>query len=356
MAKKKRKYDRVIGIDLGNGFVKIRALNKKTGEQYVLSLPSAWAYKEEVGDDIHNTSLKLDTFYINDVPYVWGEDIPELKDIVNTYGHENRYKTEAFKIMAKIAMAKVVDDLEIKADENIFICTGVPSGESNTDVEKDIIEAFMGENGGFHEVDVNKNEYRFKVAHVEVLSQAVSAVIARYLDEDGYVGDEEYESIKVGVIDIGAGTMDFDIVDRLRRLKGWHSVPKGFRTVYVHVRKAINGKYANHPVSDYKLIKYLESNVYKPSKRMDEVNFKEEKERGITELVVAMQQAIMEKWNDQTDMDEILLIGASAKEFEDRISDIVTGVTIPKNADTINAEGNYRWGMYLAYVAESDDE
>lgn len=356
MAKKKKEYDWVIGIDLGNGFVKIRCLNKKTGEKYLVTLPSAWAYKKDVGDDIQNPSLKLDTYYIKDVAYVWGEDIKLLKDIKNTYGHDNRYKTEAFKIMAKIAMAKVVDDLDIKATEKILLVTGVPSGESNTEREKDIAEAFIGDKEGLHEVDVNENEHIFKIAHVEVLSQAVSAVIARYLDEDGYVGDSDYEEDKVGIIDIGAGTMDFDVVDRLRRLKGWHSEPKGFRTVYEYIRVPINRKYPNHPVSDYKLIDCLNSNEYKPSKRKEAVNFEEEKNNAINELVVVMQQSIMEKWNDQTDMDEVLLIGASAREFKDKISNILTGITIPENADSINAEGYYRWGMYLAYVAERDED
>ena len=70
--KVKKKFDRVIGMDLGNGMVKIRSLNLKNGQPYTLVLPSAWAYKKDVGDMVHNKQLDLDTFQLDGVDYVWG--------------------------------------------------------------------------------------------------------------------------------------------------------------------------------------------------------------------------------------------------------------------------------------------
>jgi plasmid segregation protein ParM len=344
--KKKKKFDRVIAIDLGNGMVKIRSLDLKTGKPYKLVLPCAWAYKKDVGDKLHVKELKLDTFYIDDVEYVWGEDISELGSKVKVgYGLENRYKSEPFKIMTKIALAKVVDDLDIQPTEKIYLVTGVPSGETKTDRENEITLAFLGDNGGVHEIDVNVNERFFRVAHVEVMSQPVATVIGRYLDEDGYVGDEEYESLKVGIIDVGGGTTDLDIVDKLQRQKNYTSIPKGFSDVYRSIKEVIKHEHPSHDVTDFKLLDCLETKTYKPNKRYQEIDFSDAMEAGIREVSVDIQQAILSQWKDQTDMDEILLIGGSAKEFEPKLSNIVRGLTIPENHHTSNVEGYYRWGV-----------
>jgi plasmid segregation protein ParM len=343
--KKKKKFDRVLGIDLGNGMVKVRSVDKK-GNDYILILPCAWAYKHDVGDKIHSKEFSLDTFYIDDVEYVWGEDIAKLGSKVKVaLGHDGRYKSEPYKIMAKIAMAKAVNDLGIEPTEKIYLVTGVPSAETKTEREVEITKAFLGDNGGIHEVDVNTDEHLFRIAHVEVMSQPVATVIGRYLDEEGYVGDEDYEDLKVGVIDIGGGTTDLDIVDKLQRQKGYRSVPKGFSDVYRSIKVAIKEKYPSHDVTDYELLECLEAKEYKPSRRKDAVDFSKEMDAGIREVVVDIQQTILTSWKDQTDIDEILLIGASAKIFEDKLADVVTGLTIPHNHHISNVEGYYRWGM-----------
>ncbi|MEX3625053.1 ParM/StbA family protein, partial [Viridibacillus arvi] len=296
--------------------------------------------------------LKLESFFIDDVEYVWGEDISKLESSVikQASGHDGRYKSEPYKIMAKIAMAKVVNDLDIQPTDKIYLVTGVPSQETRTERENEIELAFYGENGGIHEVDVvnedGATERMFRIAHVDVMSQPVATVIGRYLDEEGYIGDEDYEDMKVGVIDIGGGTTDLDIVSRLQRLEDCRkSIPKGFSDVYKPIRNVIKEEYPSHDVSDYELLDCLKEKKYKPSRRAEEVDFKSAMESGIREVVVDIQQAILNSWKDQTGMDEILLIGASAKEFEADLSNVVSGVTIPENHSVSNVEGYFRWGM-----------
>lgn len=349
VVKKKRKFDRVLAIDLGNGMVKIRSVDKK-GNVYIVVLPCAWAYKKDVGSKLTEKEYDLETFYIDDVEYVWGKDIAKLgSNIKVAHGHDGRYKSEPYKIMAKIAMAKAVNDLEIAPTEKIYLSTGVPSQETNTERENDIQLAFLGEKGGLHEVDVvNKkgaSELLFRIAHVEVMSQPVATVIGRYLDEEGYVGDDEYADLKVGVIDIGGGTTDIDIVNKLQRMKNYASIPKGFSDVYSSIRDVIKAEYPSHDVTDYELLECLKEKKYKPSRREKEIDFSKAMDNGIKEVVVDIQTAILSKWKDQTDMDEILLIGASANEFEDKLSNVVTGLTIPENHDVSNVEGYFRWGM-----------
>lgn len=356
--KKKRSFDRVVAIDLGNGLVKIRSIDSN-GKKYLLSLPCAWAYKKDLGDKLHSKEFDLDTYTINDVEYIWGKDIAELdgSKLKVAIGHDNRYKSELYKIMAKIAMAKVAYDLDIKPTEKIYLVTGVPSGETNTLRENEIQVAFLGDKEGgneLHEVEVNNQPHLFRIAHVEVMSQPVATVIGKYLDEDGYVADDEYEKLKVGVIDIGGGTTDLDIVDCLQRQGNYTSIPKGFSDVYAPIRKLIKSKYPSHDVSDYKLLSCFDEEMkYQPNKRAEPIDFESAFEEGIQEVVMDIQQAVLSHWKDQTDMDEILLIGASAKLFEDKLSNVVGGLTIPKDHAVSNVEGYYRWGVNR--VAEDDE-
>lgn len=348
--RKKKKFDRVIGIDLGNGMVKIRSTDAK-GKAYSLVLPCAWAYKKDVGDQVHSKQLKLESFFLNDVEYVWGEDIAELGSKIKVaIGHDGRYKSEPYKIMAQIAMAKAVKDLDVAPTDKIYLVTGVPSQETNTERENDIANAFYGENNGVHEIDVvDENgvdkELLFRIGHVEVMSQPVATVIGRYLDDEGYIGDEDYQNIKVGVIDIGGGTTDLDIVDQLQRQKNYTSIPKGFSDVYKSIREVIKHEHPSHDVTDYELLECLNEKTYKPSRRSSGVDFSNAMDAGIREVSVDIQQAILSNWKDQTDMDEILLIGASVKYFEDNLSNVVSGLTIPENHEVSNVEGYFRWGM-----------
>ena len=345
---------RVIGIEVGNGMVKIRSLDAKTGLVYLEVLPSAWAYAKDVAkNSVSDESLQLDVYTIDGVEYVWGKDIGEVDNYKLTYGHENRYRTEQFKIMAKIAMARAVRDLDIHPNEKLLISTNIPSGEStNVEKEEEIISAFMGEVEGFHEVTVNEDEYTFKVFKVEVLSQALATVVGRYLDAQGYVGDEEYENLKVGVIDIGNGTTDLDVIYKLRRLNIFKSIPKGFKDVYTSIGKEINKKYPSHEVKDLKLLKQIKDKdfSYVTGRLRDPIDISKPYKLGLDELVVDIQSSVMTQWKDQSDFDEILLVGASAPSFEEMLKNVVTGLTIPKNYETSNVEGCYRWGMYILMV------
>lgn len=364
VAKKKNKFDRVVAVDLGNGLIKIRSIYKD-GKPYSLILPSAFALLKEVGHAMNSNALDIDTYTVDGINYVWGADITRIENFTTTYGHEGRYRTEAFQIMAKIVMARIARDLEIEAKEKILLVTGVPSIETNTEREVELANAFYGNDAGFHEIGVGDDEVVFRIAHVQVTSQALASVIGRYLAEDGTVQDEEYEKTKVAVVDIGAGTTDLDIVHELRRQKAYHSVPKGFRDVYDSIRSAIKAKYPSHQVTDYELLDAIEnakkkpkkvtagSNEpqtvfeYSPSVRATPVDFTKALNDGIKEVAMGVQQAIMDKWKEQTDLDEILLVGGSADLFKEYMDRVMFGITIPNNNGDSNVEGYYRLGVQI---------
>ncbi|MFJ8247318.1 hypothetical protein [Peribacillus asahii] len=355
-------FDRVVGVDLGNGFVKVRGLTNG-GIPYTLTLPSCFAYLRDVGDEIGDEDLDLDTFLIDGVEYVWGEDINELEaqHIVHTSGYDNRYKSDNYKIMVQIVLSRIAKDLEIGAREKILLVTGVPSGESGTEKENEIYDAFSGKNEGSYRIPVNGEDQVFKLEKIVVDSQALATIKGRYLDTDGTVLNDKYEKWNVAVIDIGAGTTDLDIVNKLRRQKVNHSVQKGFRDIYNGIRDEINKVYVGHTVTDYELLNIIELTkfkrkesgddsipfLYTPSEKKKPVDFTKAFFDGIKEVSVATQEAIVDKWKSQAGLDEILLVGASAEEFKEHLQNVSYIIEIPENNTNSNVEGYYRFGVAL---------
>ncbi|GAJ99848.1 hypothetical protein JCM19055_2904 [Geomicrobium sp. JCM 19055] len=58
-------------------------------------------------------------------------------------------------------------------------------------------------------------------------------------------------------------------------------------------------------------------------------------------------------WKDHSDIDEVLLVGGGAHHFEQHITRIITGITIPDNNGSSNVEGYYRYGIYK--ISEDDE-
>ncbi|EZH64372.1 hypothetical protein DH09_01290 (plasmid) [Bacillaceae bacterium JMAK1] len=359
------KYNRVIGIDIGNGLLNIRSITNE-GRNYSLTLPSAFAFYKDVGAAVSSKELDVSKFEIEGSEYAWGEEIRKISKLQYSYGHENRYRTDAYIVMVKIALARAYMDLGIKQNDKVLIVTGVPSGETGTMREQEIEAAFLGTNVDdpkskpvIHDVVVDGNQMYFKVDAVKVLPQALSTVLGRYLDLEGMVEDDDYEEMKVAVIDIGGGTTDLDIVDNLRRLNEYQSIPRGFRDVYNAIREQITNDLPGHQVSDYKLLEVLEEGkeqkeyIYRPSKRVDGVNFTNTFNRTVREMSMEIQELVTSTWKDHSDIDEVLLVGGGAHHFEQHITRIITGITIPNNNGSSNVEGYYRYGIYK--ISEDDE-
>lgn len=360
-------YDRVIGLDLGNGLVNIRSVHKN-GKKYLITLPSAYVKKSSLGESVEGDYEVegLDFFNIEGIEYAWGkEGIEDIKDesiLITTNGYQGRYISMAFKRLAKMALAKAYTDLKIKPSEKVLVVTGTPSEEFRKSANKDLVNAIKGT----HDLEVNGEKLLFKIDAVESQSQPIATVFSMYLGEDGYVENEEFEDMKVGVIDIGGGTTDYDVVDKFRRQNVYVSRPKGFQKVYETIRKAIATINPLYKPTDYNILNAInEANkkalkdggevqyLIRTSQREPYVNFTNALNVGLSELAEDIESTVIKKWESQTGFDYIFLVGGSASMFEDKIP-VVSGFTIPEDSGTTNVEGYFRWGMALSIEKEEE--
>lgn len=350
-------YHREIGIDLGNGLIKVRAV-LENGEIYRLNMPSAFLRKEDIGVSVNKTADIHDFYELNGSSYAWGTAISTNKAIVSSHGHENRYVTKAFKTMAKIVLARVFYELDIRPDEKVLVVTGVPSNQTGTKAEHDIREAFLGN----FTMNINGEPVEVKVDEVEVMSQPVATVVGRYLDEDGLVGNDAYERMTVAVVDIGGGTTDLDVVECLNRKGGYHSIPVGFHDVYDNIRKHIDTVYSNSNPTDYELLSIIQEYdatdkplIYKPNMRVEGIDIRQAFLKGIDDLAIETQSAITTKWKNQRSFDEVLLVGGSAHLIQPEIKDVAVGIVVPDNNGESNVEGYFRFARYRSIMKAQEE-
>lgn len=359
-------YDKVIGIDFGNGFVNIVVKDSK-GLVFTKTLPSSFVKADTMGQSFGTSTRDLMEFNIEGTVIKWGDDIARL-DVIDTYGHENRYRTDMFKIITQLALGYIVRELDIQATDRLLVVTGVPTDESgNAVIEKDIATAIKGNSKGLNkltkiEYDENgemvEQDIMYCVEDVLVLPQGLSVVLGRYYNCEGMIENIDYEEMKVAVVDIGGGTIDIELVHELNRLNEHISIREGFRDVYNNIRAKIKESYPNATPNDYELLKIindeesirLDKYIYKPSKLKQGVDFTEVYKTSIDSLIMSIQRGLMNKMKSLTDLDEILLVGGSARLFEERLNDVMQGFTIPQDHAIANAVGYFNYGTYYNSV------
>lgn len=337
----------IIGIDHGNGHVKARANTIK------LNLPSAYARPTDFGEEFTNkhTSYDLNTYTLakyDGESFVWGPDVTKSPHLINTYTGENRYKQKPYKVLSEIALSELVPD-GINVINGALVVTGCPSREKGTELEKELIDVYRGG----HVVSKDGQSVIINVKDVEVLPQPLGTVMDQYLDDDGFVIDEDYEKMYVGVIDLGSGTTDLDGVRELRRQKSdMHTIPIGLIGAYQEIARIINEKKPNLNATYQEVEVQIRAGneVFVRSQRATFDEFVEVKQRVFRQLADDLITAILNKWPDRSKFDRLLLTGGGAcvpelaKAFKQWESDLI----VVDNGQFANANGFYKYGKLLA--------
>jgi plasmid segregation protein ParM len=330
----------VIGLDHGNGWVKIRTATNE------IVLPSFLGREDEIGDSVtaNASSLDVKKYEIPTVKgsaFVWGEDVTKLKHVVATYGVQNRYAQETYQALSKFALAEALPNGDMF--DNVLVVTGVPSIEVGSKKEEQLREVFEG----VHIVRVNGRDKIIKVTRVVVISQPLGAVLSRYLDDEGFVADEKYENDSVAVIDIGTGTTDLDHIKALRRISAdCHSIPVGMFDVYKRIAAWVNKQNPNANATPQEVEKQFRQDYYEVSKRV-RYDIEEIKEIAIKEVADEITTAISQHWKSFDVFDEILITGGGAVYIGKAIQSIIPGAVIVDNPQTANAEGFFKYGQFL---------
>lgn len=360
----KKKINRVIAIDLGNGLTNVRSVYPD-GSPYTLTLPSAFGLAKTIGEAFGGAGeqYNVDYFAVDGMEYIWGEDIYKIPKIIHTASLlEDRYETQNYKTFIKIVLGKVAKDIDLSSSEQVLISTGVPSNQTKKETVLAIKKAFFGEGEeyqGFHKLTVDGEEYIINIAMVTVTSQPLATVLAFYLDENGKVKDKSLNSKKIAVVDIGGGTTDLDTLIRFNRQNDYRSVGVGFRDVYKAIRKKIKEENGGREidVNDYVLLNIIEKAervakieetlpvyTYQGSEKQQKVDFTETYLNSLKEVGMEINEAISDQWKDLDTFDKVYLVGGSAMRLAPYI-EILQNPDFPRDPGLSNVEGYYNFGV-----------
>lgn len=334
----------IIGLDHGNGWVKAKTASNE------LTLPSYYAKLETVNEGYGNNKIEVKEYESNiskGEKFVWGEEINRIDHVVPTYGAQDRYKQTPYRLLTEFALAEAASK-EGDAISDVMVVTGVPSIEKGTDSEKDLINVVRGD----HLVNINDKGIILRVSDVKVLPQPVGVVMSEYLDADGFVEDESFETDSVAVIDIGTGTTDIDHVKSLKRQKGdSDSILLGMNDVYRRVADWINSQNPSARATASKVESQFANDSYVISKR-SVIEIDDIKEKALDEVAAELKTEIIGRWKTWERFDRILLTGGGATQLGQRLLSLIPDAEIVKSPQTANVEGFYRYGKSLV----GDDE
>jgi plasmid segregation protein ParM len=327
------KIEHVVGLDHGNGWVKVK------GEKRQLVLPSYIADSSKVGISYSDVEeLKLNEYVSGDYKretYVWGEDVKKVEGAIATYSQNNRYNNKFYQLVSLFAIYEALG--KGKKYDGVMVVTGVPSEEKGKQAEADLIHSLIGT----HTI----NGTRIEIVDVMVLPQPLGTVMSLYLDNDGYIKDNKFQTGRVGIIDVGTGTTDLDIVDNLRRQDDYKSITYGMMDVYRNIEKHLRTKNVTN-ITIPKIEEGWSMGVYKTSERHT-ASFGEHRNKAIEDVFKQIESETSLAWKDLKTFDKLILTGGGASTFKKHFDLFIDDIyDIPENPQTANVEGFFNFGKY----------
>lgn len=176
-----------IGLDLANGFIKV----KGGGE--------ALCYENKLRRLKHGSYSVIKKE--EQIIYEYDGDSYVLDAIngISSGGRNNqRYSSEQYLIECLVAITKVTDETEI------YLTVGLPCKDyGNSELEKTLTENLLGS----HVIKLNNKSRLIEIKEVNILCEPVGTLLDLIIDEDLKV-DCDLENLKYLIIDLGFGTMD----------------------------------------------------------------------------------------------------------------------------------------------------
>jgi len=220
---------------------------------------------------------------------------------------------------------------------------------------------------GVHEITFhNKNGQdvtkRVHIDKIHVIPQPIGSIFNLIFDEQGKIKDRGLATQKLGVVDIGFKTTDFSIFDHLQYIeRGSSTMDTGISKCFSVIANKLRQE-SSINIELYRMFKFIESGMIKI--RGKEYNISNLKKRVYTHAASAIASDLNRLWENDWDIDSIILSGGGSVELSEYLSPNIEGNVIPigKNIDARfnNVQGyckfgRYKWG-YSKYISDSREE
>jgi plasmid segregation protein ParM len=333
----------IIGIDVGFGFTK--AYNGKDSIIFKSLIGDATdiQFRSQMNNEPSTSNLHIT---LNDKSYFLGSYAEQQSNIRDYTLDQDKLIEDFVKILA-VAAAGICTD----TSSPINVVSGLPVGYLKRDSKK-LKEMIRGTHEiTFHNhngADVTK---KITIDKIHVIPQPIGSIFNLVFDEQGRIKDKALATQKLGVVDIGFKTTDFSIFDHLQYIeRGSSTMDTGISKCFSVIASKLRQE-SNINIELYRMHKYIESGMIKI--RGKEYNISNLKKRVYTHSAAAIASDLNRLWENDWDIDSIILSGGGSIELAEFLSPAIDGNVIPiskgidarlNNVQGYCKFGRYKWG------------
>ena len=312
-----------LGVDLGNGYVKIVHDTQTSIEPAVFAYAPFMVFSH--GDD--------NSIEINNEKLFLGMDAIEsglaITQAIGGTDSLNRYNSQEYENLLFGFIARFFKkDVTI---ENLAL--GLPNNHF-TESSKILANKFKNDE---QRVTIQGETYTIKIKNVHVLPQPFGV----------YLRDNNADK-NVIVIDLGEGTNDYTNINRKGNINHMFSRDDGLKKYYLDVLRYLQQKYPSLYLELAEIPRYLEEDGIKdvdgryiPVIDKTIANLKQQYSRNIM-------QPIIEQYDHMNQFDKIIVTGGGALAFNDTLTELrkdLPNIEVAIDPQIANAQGFYKYAL-----------
>lgn len=330
----------IVGIDVGFGFTKAYNGQNSVIFKSLIGDATDIQFRSYLGESSSTSNLHIT---LDDKTYFLG-NYAELQSNIPEFTLDQEKLVENFVKILAIAAAGICTDTQ----GPINVVTGLPVGYLRRDSRrlKEMIRGtheviYHGQNG-------EEVKRRVHIDKIHVIPQPIGSIFNLIFDEYGKIKDKGLATQKLGVVDIGFKTTDFSIFDHLQYIeRGSSTMDTGISKCFSVVANKLRQE-SNINIELYRIFKFMESGMIKI--RGKEYNITNLKKKVYTHAASAIASDLNRLWENDWDIDSIILSGGGSIELAEFLSPNIEGnvIPIPRDVDARfnNVQGYCKFGRY----------
>ena len=330
----------IVGIDVGFGFTK--AYNGKNSVIFKSLIGDATdiQFRSFLGEDSSTSNLHIT---LEDKSYFLGS-YAELQSTIREFTLDQEKLIEDFVKILAIAAAGICTDTTVP----INVVSGLPVGYLRRDTKK-----FKKMIQGSHEITFHNRDgqdvtKKITIEKIHIIPQPIGSIFNLIFDDNGKIKNKGLAKQKLGVVDIGFKTSDFSIFDHLQYIeRGSTTTDTGISKCFSVIANKLRQE-SNINIELYRMFQFIESGMIKI--RGKEYNISNLKKRVYTHAASAIASDLNRLWENDWDIDTIILSGGGSVELSEYLSPIIDGNVIPIGKDVDarfnNVQGYCKFGRY----------
>ena len=330
----------VVGIDVGFGYTKAFNGENSVIFKSVLGDATQIQFKSSLGPDRSDSNLHVT---LDGKSYFLGRYAESQSNVREFTLDQDKLITDFVKVLAITAIGVCC-----KNSTSLNVVSGLPVGFLTRDYKR-FADLLTGRHEIiFHNDDQNDVTRRIHINKVHMIPQPVGSIFNLLMDDSGKISNQEFAHQKIGVVDIGFKTTDFSIFDRLQYIeRSSTTLDTGISKCFSAIASKLRQE-SGVDIELYRMFDFMESGTIKI--RGKEYNLSNLKKRVYTHAATAIAADVNRLWEEDWDIDSIILSGGGSMELAPFIQSLVQGNVIPiaKGVDARlnNVQGYLKFGRY----------